>query len=95
MIDLDLWFPEDFDKRYAKYRGQHTESKMPEPFLIDKLSTERERFSQIADETEYQQELEKWKPLIVIMDVIYKELSPLERRAQSLKNKFSFEMQFM
>jgi hypothetical protein len=85
MIDLDLWFPEDFDKRYAKYREEHTESKMPEPFLIDKLTAERERFSQITDETEYQQELEKWRPLIVIMDAIYKELSPLERHAQSLK----------
>ncbi len=85
MIDLDLWFPEDFDKRYAKYREEHNEGKMPEPFLIDKLTDERERFSEILNEVEYQQELEKWRPLIVIMDAIYKELSPLERHPQSLK----------
>ncbi len=28
MIDLDLWFPEDFDKRYAKYLEEHSEKKM-------------------------------------------------------------------
>jgi hypothetical protein len=89
MIDLDLWFPEDFDKRYAKYREEHGESKMPEPFLIDKLTAEKERFAEIADETEYGQELGKWRPLIIIMDAIYKELSPLERHPQSLKINLS------
>lgn len=85
MIDLDLWFPQDFDKRYEKYREEHMENKMPEPFLIERLESEKENFFHITEEEEYRHELERWKPLKAIVDAIYKELSPLTEMAQNVK----------
>ena len=37
MIDLDLWFPEDFDKKYEKYLEKNNDSKIPEPFFEERL----------------------------------------------------------
>ena len=85
MIDLNLWFPEDFDKRYAKYREEH-ERKMPEPFFSERLENERKHLFAIENEEDFQHETEKWKPLKVIVDAIYKDLSPfLPGEAQIIK----------
>ena len=85
MSDLFLWFPEDFDKRYEKYREEQVESKMPEPFLVERLLHERENFLQINNEEEYQHEFGRWKPLKTIVDSIYSELSPLTEMPQNVK----------
>lgn len=60
MIDLDLWFPQDFDKRYAKYRDEHTEKKMPDPFLVDRLENEQKHLLSINNEEDFQHEIDKW-----------------------------------
>lgn len=85
MIDLDLWFPEDFDKRYTKYREGHAENKIPDPFLAERLEKAKESLFSISDEEEYQHEIDKWKPLKQITDAIYKELSPFVEKSQSVK----------
>lgn|SRR5574343_584236 len=85
MIDLDLWFPEDFDKRYKKYREDLGGEKMPEPFLVDRLEKAREDILLINDKDDYQHEIDKWKPLKVIVDAIHKELSPFAKPSQSIK----------
>jgi len=85
MNDLFLWIPKDFDKRYVKYLGKFSKNKMPEPFLIDTLTKEKENLLSITDKTEYEFEIEKWKPLKIIVDAIYKELSPFEKEPQSVK----------
>ncbi|MEI6490782.1 MAG: hypothetical protein WCO16_03400 [bacterium] len=86
MTDLDLWFPEDFDKRYAKYLEKHTERKMPEPFFSERLENERKHLLSINSEEDFQHEIEKWRPLKVIVDAIYKDLSPfLPGDAQIIK----------
>lgn len=85
MSSLYLWIPKDFDKRYEKYRGKFSEDKMPEPFLIDKLASEKENLLLINNKAEYESEMEKWKPLKMVVDAIYKELSPFEKKSQSVK----------
>jgi hypothetical protein len=85
MIDLDLWFPEDFDKRYFEYRKRFEDKKMPDPFLAERLEKAREDLLSINDEEEYQHEIDKWRPLKLIVDAIYKELSPFAEKAQSVK----------
>lgn len=85
MSILYLWIPKDFDKRYEKYLGKFSKNKMPEPFLIDKLVKEKENLLSITDKDEYEFEIEKWKPLKIIVDAIYKELSPFKKEPQSVK----------
>ncbi len=85
MSNLYLWIPKDFDKRYEKYLGKFNKNKMPEPFLIDTLAKEKENLLSITDKAEYEFEIEKWKPLKIIVDAIYKELSPFEKEPQSIK----------
>ncbi|MBU6426642.1 hypothetical protein KGQ27_00135 [Patescibacteria group bacterium] len=76
MINLELWFPEDFDKRYAKYREDHVENKMPEPFFSERLQNERKNILSIKTEDDFRNEIEKWSPLKTIIDAIHKDLSP-------------------
>jgi hypothetical protein len=85
MAIIRITLPEDFDKRYKKYREKHVEEKMLEPFLIERLLQEKDNFLQITDEEEYQHEFDRWKPLKTIIDAIYKELSPLTEMAQNVK----------
>ncbi len=86
MIDLDLWFPEDFDKKYAKYLEKNNDSKIPEPFFAERLENERKHLLTVTNEKDFQHEIDKWQPLKVIIDAIYKELSPfLPGEAQIIK----------
>jgi hypothetical protein len=85
MIDLFLWIPDDFDKRYKKYLSKFSNNKIQEPFLIDTLTKEKENLLLITDRADYEFEIEKWKPLKIIIDAIYKELSPFEKESQSIK----------
>ena len=85
MIDLYLWFSENFEKRYTECQKKYGSEKMPEPFLVDRLSSERENLLLITDEAEYQHEVDKWRPLKTIVDAIYKELSPFTEQNQSVK----------
>jgi len=86
MIDLDLWFPEDFDKKYEKYLEKNSDSKIPEPFFDERLENERKHLLSITNEEDFKHEMEKWRPLKVVVDAIYKELSPfLPGDAQIIK----------
>lgn len=85
MSSLYLWFSEDFEKRYKEYRSKVNDGKTPEPFLLERLFDERENIANISDEAEYQNEIDKWEPLKIIVDAIYKQLSPFENKPQSVK----------
>ncbi len=88
MTGLELWFPEDFDKRYAEYRKKfivEEDRKMPDPFLAERLKKAQEDLLAITDEEEFQHEMDQWRPLKTVVDAIYKQLSPLAGDAQSVK----------
>lgn len=86
MIDLDLWFPEDFDKKYEKYLEKNNDSKIPEPFFEERLENERKHLLSVTNEEDFKHEMERWRPLKVVVDAIYKELSPfLPGDAQIIK----------
>lgn len=86
MLDLFLWFPEDFDKRYEEYQNKFPIKKdgLPEPFLLNRLFDDRENIAGIKDKKEFEDEVEKWKPLKLVVDAVYKELSPLTDTAQTI-----------
>ncbi len=85
MSIIRITLPEDFDEQYKKYREKFDDDKMPDPFLAERLATARKDLLLINDEEEYQHEVDKWRPLKLIVDAIYKELSPFGEKAQSVK----------
>jgi hypothetical protein len=86
MTVVRITLPEDFDERYKKYRARNDGTKMPEPFLIDRLENERKHILLIKSKEDFQDELNKWHPLKIIVDAVYKELSPfLPGSAQIIK----------
>ncbi|MES2436994.1 MAG: hypothetical protein V4519_03190 [Patescibacteria group bacterium] len=85
MSSLFISFPDDFNNRYIEYREKFNVGKIPEPFLMNLFANERENLLLINDEDEYQHEIDKWKPLKILVDAIYKQLSPFMEKNQSVK----------
>lgn len=82
MSNLLLWIPELFDPLYRGYLSKNKRRKIAEPFLIDRLVSEKDVLLLIPSESEYNLEIEKWRPLKAVVDTIHKKLSPFKKEQQ-------------